>query len=369
MKFIPQYEPLIKPEYAKNVRDQILSGWIGPGEKVEELESLICEKTGSKHCISTTSGTMALYLALKSYDLKYYDNVIFPDYTFLAGANAARMCDYKVQLIDIKEDTLCINPDELDKILSYDRRVVQFGEPKIGAVFFVNHNGYCGEDRLRVKQICDRHGAIMLEDSCQSIGISDIDSTPAGMVGNCGFYSFSVPKLITGGQGGCVFTNSFTLAEKCRQIRDHGGNWRKTRQHHRIGANLKYNDIQAELVLSQLKIIDELLGLRKQLFNWYREEQVKLIDFGMDSTWMAITRTKNAKQLISALLDNNIQATQYYNPVHTNSPYAHQRNDDFPVANKVAQEIVYLPSSLNLEKRDIQRICKVIKNVEKESSE
>lgn len=357
MAFIPQYEPLIKYEYAGAVHSQIMSGWIGPGEKVLEFENKICEITGAKHCISTTSGTTALYIAIMATCVKN-EKLYFPDYTFLAGANAAKIANREIRLIDIKEDTLCMNPVILEQDL--DHLDYPGSRPNIAGVIFVNHNGYVGIGRYETKRLCDDYGIIMIEDSSQALGMCDGMGVHAGRVGDIGIFSFSVPKLITTGQGGCIITDSSFFADECNKIRDQGGDWKKTKIHHDIGGNFKFNDILASYGLSQLDRIDELLGIRKQVFDWYREN-IEIVDFGYDSTWMVLYRTKKAKELIEKLKENEIQATQYYNPIHTNPPY--KINDSFTYSEIIAEEIVYLPSSLTLKKEDVDKICKIILEV------
>lgn len=355
MKFIPQFEPLIKVEYADAVHQQIMSGYIGPGDKVIEFENKICEITGAKHCIATTSGTTALFISLLALNPRcrsYCKGVIVaPDYTFLAAHNAAKLAGEHIDLIDIKEDTLCMNPNLIEN------------KSFMSCVIFVNHNGYVGQDRYKIREICDAKSIPMIEDSSQSLGIWDEHGVHAGCVGDVGVFSFSVPKIITMGQGGCIITDNDKIAEKCDQLRDQGGNWRKTKVHNHIGGNFKFNDILASYGLEQLNRLDELLAKRKQIFDWYRN-YIELVDYGYDSTWMCLYKTIKAKEIIKKLADNNIQATQYYNPIHTNPPYNNIEDDNFPVSIKVSQEIVYLPSSLTLIEEDVDRICGVIKEFE-----
>jgi len=354
MRFIPQYEPIIEKDYADCVHDQIMSGWLGPGQAVSAFENKICEITGTKYAIATTSGTTALYVSILA-TTKKDEHIYFPDYTFIAGANAARICDRRVELIDIKENTLCMDPEILSDNLKHRR-----GCP--GGVIFVNHNGYVDSDRYDIKEICIGYGITMIEDSSQSLGIWDCSGLHAGRLGDVGIFSFSVPKLVTTGQGGCIITDNENIAIECRRLIDQGGEWRKTKVHECVGGNFKFNDILASYGLAQLERIDDLLQRREQIFDWYREH-ISIVDFGYESTWMVLYRTKKAKEIIDKLKENNIQATQFYNPIHKNPPYIVE-DPIFPCATKVSKEIVYLPSSLNLTKEEINLICDIIKSIE-----
>ncbi len=331
-------------EYAEQVKKQILSGWVGPHKATEYFEKRLSEIAQVKHAISTTSGTVAIMMGLEALGLPKGSTILFPSYTFLAGANAARFLGYKVELVDIHPDTLCMDPEKIH---------IHAG---VSCVMFVNHNGYCGDHLREVRDICDSHGISMLEDSSQALGIAG-----AGTVGDIGILSFSVPKLVTTGQGGAVLTSNDDLAIKVRQIRDHGDNWRASKIHENLGVNFKFNDLAASLGNAQLDRIDDLLSTRARVFDAYREH-LPLIDFGLRSTWMALYRTANAGKVIEKLKENNIQAVQYYRPLNHNPIYASDKT--YPVADAVYKEVVYLPSSLNLSNEEIYFICSTIAKVD-----
>ena len=117
--FVPQFEPLIAQSYADDVHEQIMSGWIGPSKATQAFEEKLCEITGAKYCLSTTSGTTALLMALSALDLHPNSTILFPAYTFLAGANAARFLGHKVKLIDVNPETLCMDPNSLQEIFRF----------------------------------------------------------------------------------------------------------------------------------------------------------------------------------------------------------------------------------------------------------
>lgn len=359
MTFIPQYEPLIKESYANAVHEQIMSGWLGPGEKVKQFEDKICEITGAEYTIATTSGTVALYLSILTLCNKP-GKIYFPNYTFLAGAHAAKLANKQVELVDIKDETLCMNPVILDQVL--DHTDPTFLDLNL-ATIYVNHNGYVGSDRYKIRELCNDYEIPMIEDSSQALGIYDENGLHAGRVGDVGIFSFSVPKIVTTGQGGCIITDNAEIATKCRQLLDQGGDWKKTKVHNNLGGNFKFNDILAAYGLAQLEIIDELLERRRQVFDYYRKH-LNIIDFGYDSTWMVLYRTKKAIEIIEKLKEIDIQAVQYYNPIHTNPSCKGDVIHNKWASEEAAQEIVYLPSSLTLKKETVKIICEIIQQVE-----
>jgi perosamine synthetase len=349
MKKISQFSPLCRFKDAWAVFKTLRKGNLGPGSECLLLEEEIKKLTGSKYCFTTTSGTVALIMAIEALKLPRGSTIIFPAYTFLAGANAARFMGYKVKLVDINPYTLCIDVDKL-----------KFNK-NISCVIFVNHNAYYGDDIGAVKKFCSTHNIPIIEDSCQSIGMPY-----AGRTGNVGVFSFSVPKLITGGQGGAVVTDDDKVAKRLGQIRDHGDQWRKDRLHKHIGVNFRYSDIQASYVLSQLRDIKVLLEKRWQVFNNYYINGIRPYRFSpntidKESLWMVVYRTHFANEIIEALKSENIQATKYYKCISDNPVY--KTRAKFPGAKEISEELVYLPSSLDLTSRQIRRICKIIKRV------
>lgn len=337
--FVPQFEPLITQSYADEVHKQIMSGWIGPGKATQSFEETICKITGAKYCLSTTSGTTAILMALSALDLPPESTVLFPSYTFLAGANAAKFLGHKVKLVDIKPETLCMNPNLVSEA---------------DVVIFVNHNGYVGQDVQRIRDLYE--GTPMIEDSSQCLGMPN-----GGRIGDMGILSFSVPKLVTTGQGGAVITDDESLYNRCRQIRDHGEDWRKTKIHDHLGVNFKFNDILAAYGLAQLNRLDTLLAERKRIFDTYRE-CIDLIDFDYDSTWMVIYETENANEIVDALKKEAIQAVKYYRPLNHNSTF--KNNWIYAEAEKIWNTHIYLPSSLVLQEETIHRVCEVIHRID-----
>ena len=346
MKSIPQYAPWIRPGYGRAVAHQVDSGWVGPGEATAAFEAALAEAVGMPFAAATTSGTAALLIAIKALGLPRGSTILFPAYTFLAGANAARFLGHKVRLVDIKEETLCMDPDQ-----------VEIGTD-VGAVMFVNHNGYAGPDVARIKRMCAKAGVPLIEDASQGLGIRG-----CGTFGDVSVLSFSVPKLVTTGQGGAVLTRDASLMEQVRRLIDHGGDWRKDRVHRHIGVNFKFNDISAAFGLAQMRSLDLLRARRKRVYDGYRARLDLWPVFSnrnSDSTWMMIHRAASAPAVVAALKAQGIQAVQYYQPIAWNPPY--RTRSRLPAAEAVFAQAVYLPSSLTLTLPEIQRICRIAKS-------
>ncbi len=336
---IPLYELFVKRAYAKAVAKQVQSGWWGPGLAVRKFEETLAEYVGAKHAVCTTSGTTALYLALKALNLPRDTTVLFPAYGMLAGANAVVLAEYTPCLVDINRLSLGMSPQKASKC-------------SFGAVIYICNNGL--EDNLEPIRKMVRP---VIQDACQQLGIGRLKS-------DIGIYSFSVPKLITTGQGGAVVTNDAEFANKIRNLIDHGGDWRKDRIHKRVGGNFRMTDIQASLGLAQFKHIDELISRRKQVHRWY-SKYIPLSHETNGDGCFVIYESSVASQLVCELRNRGIHAAQLYQPVHFSEPFKESKGT-YPNAEKAAKTLVYLPYSLGLTKRQVTTVCKAV--IESETS-
>lgn len=354
---IHQFEPTLTKADANAVYRQVRSGRIGPGHKVRELERMLCFYSGRERCCAVTSGTMALFSALYALNLPADSIIYFPAYTFLAGAHAAMILGYKVVLVDI-DDTLCMDPKLLLQAIKDD------GYEGRRAVIYVQHNGYVGEGLKSVYNECLLRRIPLIVDAAQSfLNQSAFDD------GDIVATSFSVPKAVTGGQGGAVFTNNDAYASRLREIIDHGDQeWRRSKIHSAPGLNLRMTDIQASLILNQHKRLDKIRFKVMQLFYWYNlylpiEHDGYWRQGGMQSMfnhypWMMVYKVPDdmAVPICDRLQIKGVNAVVYYSPIAMQE-YFDAHRDDYPEAESAAGRLIYLPSSLKLRRREVKRIC------------
>jgi len=333
---IPQFEPLIKEKWAEAVKQQILSGWIGNGPTVKKLEEKLAEYIGCKHVICCSSGSIALMAAIKALDLPINATIATPGYSFCAAGKVVEFLGYQNNLLDIKIYDLCMDP-----FFTYENDVS----------IYIQHNGKLGN-------LHDCKSRYIISDCAQGLGIF-YNNKHLGTTVDIGTCSFSVPKIISGGQGGFCFTNKDIYAYKLREIIDQGSNtWREDGIHHSIGTNLKFNDISASYVLVQLEEINELLELRNNIHNRYLYNDIKIDhdpELNGQSLWMPIYRTKKAQELKKYLAKYDIQAKMYYKPnrIHFNEKI-------LLYSEQAYYECLYLPGSLTLTNENINYICDII---------
>jgi perosamine synthetase len=338
------FQPNVGWREAWAVARQVRSGWIGPGKKVRQFEQEFADAVGRKHALAVTSGTTGLLLSLWASNLKSGGTVVFPAYTFLAGANAAKLAGYGVELCDVAEDG-CLD-------LSPFRRSVL-----PGVVMFVGHNGQ--GSALTARQWCDSRECLCIEDACQSLGCPE-----AGSHGHMAVFSFSPQKLITTGQGGMVVTDDDELYDRLDAFRDHGGaDWRSSNWHRRVGGNFRMTDIQAAMGLTQLRRLPKLVKRRRRILDWYVYHGLSSIPAWNTDAWCAAYRTRRPGDVIEALQRCGVDARKLYRAVHQHGPYAAE-DRLFPVATKLAHELIYLPSHLSVTRQEVKRICELVRQFE-----
>ncbi|KKS41508.1 MAG: DegT/DnrJ/EryC1/StrS aminotransferase family protein [Candidatus Gottesmanbacteria bacterium GW2011_GWC1_43_10] len=349
---IPLCEPWFEPSYAEKVRGQILSGQIGPGPVTMEFARRLAAFAKAKYCVLTTSGTVALSLAALALGLKPGDEILVPAYGVVSTINALAFLGLKPRLVDIDQTTGCMSPHELEKRIT----------PQTRGVCFVNFSGYTGQNLVQVAQICRARHLPLIEDAACALG-HKFWGKSAGTFGTIGIYSFSVPKIITCGQGGALITNSATLFRKLSQLIDQGDlNWRRTNLIHGIGSNFRFNDILAAFGLVQLGAIDKRITRKKAVFAVFKKMLKRKIFQvpGAVPPLHQIVFTPKPHSLVKYLKRCGISGVRQYRTLSEHPPYANLSDRKFPAADFWTRYAVYLPFGLALETQDAQKIVKAL---------
>ncbi|MEK7642979.1 MAG: DegT/DnrJ/EryC1/StrS family aminotransferase [Patescibacteria group bacterium] len=355
---IPQMEPWFDELEAKAVFDYMQSGgWIMEFKKTEELERMIAEYVGAKYCILTNNGTISLTLALLALGLKAGDEVLVPDFTMIASPNAAKLVGIEPLLVDIDKETLSMNLEEAERAIT----------PRTKALMYVAFNGRSGEMNAIV-EFCKKHNLFLLEDAAQALG-SKFKGKHLGTFGHIGSFSFSVPKVITTGQGGALVTDNEELAQKIRRLKDFGRTRGGLDIHDEWGWNFKFTDLQATIGIEQMKKLPSRVERKKAIWRLYQKE-LEGIDFiewvptNLEDTspWFIEILINDPDKLAAYLKEQGIGSRRVYPAIHTQTIYqgAYQ-GKSFPAAEEIARRGLWLPSSSKLSDEDIVYIASAIK--------
>ncbi len=214
------------------------------GILTREFEKIISKVLEVKYVTATTSGTIAIFLALKALKIGYNDEVIIPNLTFAATANAVKLAGAKPILVDINEQNLLIDTNKIKKKIN----------KKTKAIIAVHVSGR-GSNIIKLKKISKKYKINLIEDAAEAF-YSKYKNKPLGSFGEIGCFSFSPPKIFTTGQGGAIVTNNLKLHKEIVKLKNQGRVGKTDGGEDTfdsIGYNFKFTNLQSALGISQLK--------------------------------------------------------------------------------------------------------------------
>ena len=362
---IPIAKPFIGEEEIQAVTKVIRSGMIAQGPKVRELEEKFAKLCGTKHAIATNSGTAALHTSLHVAGIRQGDEVITTPFTFIATANTIMMQQAKPVFADIDEETLNINPEEIKKQITEKTKAIETVDL---------YGRLCDYDKIN--KIAKYNDLIVVEDACQAVNAA-LNGKKAGNLGNIAAFSFYGTKNITCGEGGMITTNDDAYAENAKLFRQHGRSKMTSYEYTDLGYNYRTTDINAAMLLEQLKKLDEIT--RKRIKNAsYLNDVLKNIDgiripnFKNDQSHVfhqyTIVVEDNFRQtrdeLAESLNKKGISSAVYYpKPLHLLEHFKKlgYKEGQFPIAEKLSKQVLSLPIHPHLTQEQLSTIASAIK--------
>ena len=330
---IPWNEPTCRGNEVKYLKQVIKSNFLNDGDWTTRFENEFAKIHKAKYAVGVTSGTMALFLALKALYVGNGDEVIVPDLTFIATANAVTWTGAKPILTDIEVPNLNLNPEKI------------VYTPKTKAIILVHING-------RITSY--DYNLPVIQDCCQALGTA--------FDGLIGCYSFAPSKIITTGQGGMVVTNDEVLHKRLRELKDQGRYNRGTGGddiHPVLGFNAKLTNLQSAVGLAQLEKLTSRLKRMKEIYQHYLT--LYITPHRHNPLWIDYY-SENRDGLYDYLLDNGIQCRKFWYPLHTQRPYECQ--GDFSCSNFISNNYLWLPSSFNLTDKEIDYVTRKVREFE-----
>ena len=371
----PAYEPWISDEDKKIVKKTLTQSMLTLGPQLEKFENDFCKYSKAKYAVAVSNCTAALHLSLMALGIKKDDEVIIPDLTFVADANAILACNAKPVIVDINKENFFLSISNIKKNIT----------KKTKAIIPVHIYGQvCNIEEIL--DVAKDNNLKVIEDCAHAVGTFH-KSKHVGTLGNTGCFSFYPTKNITTAEGGMVITNSEKIAEKVRQLRNHGMTKslksRYSSEYPWIfdikqpGYNYRLDEIRAALGITQLKRIKKINGLRKKASSYYNKNLqnipgIILPDMVNDKTHSyhlyTIRVTKPYKlsrnQLFKKLKDNGIRTTVYWMPIHKYTAYRKfVKTSNILNTTKIYDEILALPLFPNISKKHQDAVIKVIKSV------
>ena len=358
MKIIEQIQPSYGEEEISaivNYLRQEPKPYLTEYTQTRTFENDIAKFVGAKHCSATANGTVAISLALSALGIGKGDQVIVPDYTFVASATACEAVGAEPVFCDIEKETLCLDFARMKKAIT----------KKTKAIILVSMNGRYPTKMKEIIDYCHGKGIFVVEDAAQSLG-SECNGKYLGTLGDIGCYSFSMPKIITTGQGGACVTNSTALYERMKRIRNFGRDGQNSDHFVMKGWNFKTTDLQSVIGIEQLKKLSERVKRKQDIYVEYISKLGRVIDFVLTNTEetapnavdILVKNKDDRTPLMNFLKEAGIQTRAFYPPLHK-EPY--DQKGSFKVTEDICARGLWLPSSLNLTDEEIKYICGKIK--------
>lgn len=366
-KTIEISKPNMGNEEIEMVVKVLKSGHLSQGALVKKFEKEIARYCGTKYAVAVNSGTAALHCALYGMGVKTDDEVITSPFTFVATTNAILMQKAKPIFCDINENTFNIDPSQIESKITKKTKIIL-------PVSMYGHT----YDVAEINAIAENNKLRVLEDAAQSIG-AEYKKRKTGSLADVTSFSLYATKNITSGEGGAITTNDKAIANSCRSFRHHGQKENTIYEYISLGYNYRMTDIAAAIAIEQLKKIEKLTMIRRRnaklLFQGLTNINGLILpvenpDFKDVYYQYTIRITKKFKtsreKFIKYLMSQGITARVYYpKPLHLH-PHIEKlgyKKGDFPVAERLANEIVSIPVHPLVSEREINYIIEKIKMI------
>ena len=337
----------------------IASNYINDGPTTRRFESAIAERLGVKHAVAVSSGTAAISLGLMAVGIGPGDEVIVPDLTFIATANAVRLAGAEVKLVDVEPYRFTLDPEKAAAAIG----------PRTKAIVPVDVNGR-GADYESLETLCAERDLKLVCDAAEALG-SRWHGRYLGTFGDAGCFSFSANKTVTSGQGGMVVTNSDDVYYRLKELKDQGrrlGGTGGDDLHPVLGFNFKYTDLQAAVAIAQLERMEERVAHFRRRDAWYREFLANCSNIVLPALpnfegevlqWTDIL-CDNRAAVQATLRAQGIDSRAFWLPLHRQEPYR-AKDREFPHAIDISARGLWLPSAFDLTEDQAKTVAQAVR--------
>ncbi|MEO8642205.1 DegT/DnrJ/EryC1/StrS family aminotransferase [Pseudomonas sp.] len=356
---IPVYQPFLGGREKEYVNQCLDSTWISSrGEFISRFESEFARYIGAEHATTVSNGTVALHLAMAALGLGPGDEVIVPTLTYVASVNTIMQTGASVVYAESLADTWNVSVPDIS------RRIT----PKTKAVMVVHLYGLaCDMDE--VVALCKEHNLLLIEDCAEAFG-SLYKGQHVGTFGDVATFSFFGNKTITTGEGGMVVSKNKDVHERACHLKSQGVSKTREYWHDELAFNYRMTNICAAIGLAQLERADEIIALKRQVADWYREAleglplQMHAEQPGTrHSYWMCSVLLDDPSQrqaLRDHLKSKGIETRPLFAPAH-HMPHC-KTDETFPVAQDLSSRGMNLPSYPTLSREQVQQVVEEIRS-------
>tara|TARA_B110001454_G_scaffold150498_1_gene139826 strand:- start:39 stop:1202 length:1164 start_codon:yes stop_codon:yes gene_type:complete len=383
---IPLNEPVINGREITFIKSTIKKKWISTfGQYKEEFERKLIKITKSKNVVSVSSGTAALHLALRTLEIKKDEEVLVPSLTFIATVNAIKYVSANPVFmdvgnghnLDVKKTIEFLNKKTIfKKSATYNLKT----KKKISAIVIVHLWGNA-LDFFELKKICKKKNIYIVEDASEGLGTLYLKgkfiNKHVGTIGDIGCLSFNGNKIITTGSGGAILTDNYKIAKKVRYLADQAKDNSIKYIHNDIGYNYRLPNLNAAFGCGQLKELNQYLQARKNNYFFYKNfinkiSGLKMLapqDYSKSNFWMNVLTIdsnvikKSPYFFHKKLLLKGIQTRMVWKPNHLQKKYKNYEKYKVSNSQKIFDTSLCIPSSANLNKSKLKKICNSIKEI------
>lgn len=349
------------------------TNWIAPlGANVDNFEKEVAEYVGINSATALSSGTAAIHLALKSLGVGKGDIVFCSSLTFSATANPIIYQGAIPVFIDSEYESFNICPQALQK--AFDIAIEKNKMPK--ALIIVNLYGQ-SVNYDAILEICNKYNVPVIEDAAESLG-TKYKGKQTGTFGDFGVYSFNGNKIITTSGGGMLVGKDEEKISKAKFWATQSRENERHYEHKELGYNYRMSNIVAGIGRGQLKVLDERIAQKKNIYETYKEsfkeiDEIEMIPVTKDSEpnyWLSVITIKEDSKvkpldIILALEKDNIESRPVWKPMHLQPFFGKydfvQVTDGISVSEDLFNRGVCLPSDTKNTEDDMNRIINIVK--------
>ncbi|HVW00183.1 MAG TPA: DegT/DnrJ/EryC1/StrS family aminotransferase [Planctomycetaceae bacterium] len=373
---IPVAGPWITAREVEYVTHAAANAWYDqPNTWHDRFERAFAERIGVRHAVALPSCTSAIHLALAALGIGPEDEVIIPEITWIATAAPVSYVGAQPVFADIDPVTWCLSAE------SFERHIT----PRTRAVIPVDLYGGV-PDYDAICAIARDRGITVIEDAAEALGAA-YRGRAAGSLGQVGVFSFHGSKTLTTGEGGMLVTNDSQLFERVLFLRDHGrvpGD--RMFCNAEVAYKYKMSSLQAALGAAQLERLDELVGRKREIFEWYREALSDIAgltwnaepdeienSFWMSTVVLPAESGLTGLDLMHAFDQHRIDSRPFFRPLSSlpafqSHPQAATGRLQNPCAYDISPRGLNLPSALILSREQIARVSAVVRELMEQRS-